>query len=103
MHKYVSVAVSILLSMGAVLGACGDVSGGGSWTSSLSSIDASGAVMGQQGRLRVSLTNPANKSTDIMLTSSNPAIATIPDHVTVPYGAASADVMFTGVSSGTVV
>ncbi|MEO7731818.1 MAG: hypothetical protein ABIY55_12650, partial [Kofleriaceae bacterium] len=78
-------------------GAIGDSPGG---PSSLSGILASGAVMGQEGKLRVTFSNPVGAATDVMLSSESPATATVPDHVTVAAGAVSADIAYTAIAPG---
>ncbi len=85
------------------MGGCGSVNGTGSGSATLSGIDASGAVMGQKGRLRIMFSNPVGSATDVKLTSSSTSIATIADHVTVPAGAVTADIDFQGVAPGEVV
>ncbi|MGE5187170.1 MAG: beta strand repeat-containing protein [Acidobacteriota bacterium] len=92
-----------MVGIAAVMGGCGSVNGTGSGSATLSGIDASGAVMGQKGRLRIFFSNPVGSATDVKLTSSSTSIATIADKVTVPAGAVSADVDFQGVAPGEVV
>lgn len=59
--------------------------------------------MGQKGRIRVTFSNPVATGTDVMLTSGSTATATVPDHITVPAGAVSAEAPYMGVAPGSVV
>lgn len=95
--------VTVIVSGVAAAGACGTVDGVPSGPASLVDVFASGAVMGQPGRLRVAFSNPVGKATDVKLTSASTGIATVPDHVTVVAGASSAEIQYAPVAPGTAV
>lgn len=85
------------------VGGCSKVDGGDGGPSQLAGLQASGAIMGQHGMVRVSFSNPVPSDVDVSLVSDAPSVAMIPDHVTVPRGAVSADVEYMGIATGTVV
>jgi|GEM_PF-3022627 len=95
-------AVRVAWVIGGVVaaGGCGTIGDSPGGPSSLSSITASGAVMGQQGHIRVAFSNPVGHATDVMLSSASPGTATVPDHVTVEAGAVSADIAYSAVVPG---
>jgi len=66
----------------------------------LSGVQSTGAKMGQKGKLRVTFTSPVSSDTDVTVTSLSPTIANVPQHVTVPTGALTADVEYDGIAIG---
>src|SRR5262245_18635174 len=104
--------VTLIAGSAGIAGGCnsgggspGDGSGSmsgppGGGPSSLVSITSSGAVAHQKGRIRVTFSNPVGAATDVTLASASTASATVPDHVTLPAGAASAEVEYVAVSPG---
>src|SRR5690349_1514824 len=98
MHKHWLVAF-VVGSFGVGSG-CGTVDRQPGGPTQLEGISPSGAVMGQKGKIRVFFSNPLGADIDVALSSGSPEIATVPDHVTVPAGAVSADAEYTAVSPG---
>src|SRR5262245_15045745 len=83
--------------------ACNGSSGSNGFAGTLLSISSTSAEVGKQGKLRVVFDNPLGADTNVMLMSSTPSVATVGDHITVPQGAVSAEMSWSGVALGTTV
>jgi hypothetical protein len=68
---------------------------------SLVGLAVSDAEVGKQGRLRIELENPAGSITEVTLVAAVPAVAKLPDKVTIPQGALTAEVSYDAASLGT--
>ncbi|HOA72886.1 MAG TPA: hypothetical protein PK458_00810 [Phycisphaerae bacterium] len=66
-------------------------------------LEATGAVVGGTGLLRVTLGDPVDTTTTVLLSSSNPAVAAVPASVTIVDGSANAQTQISGVSPGNAV
>jgi trimeric autotransporter adhesin len=67
----------------------------------LTQLQATGAEVGKQGKVRITFTNPVAEDTDVTLATSAPAIVNVPAHVSVPRGALSAEVLYDAAQVGT--
>ena len=106
-HRLRIVGLLTALVIFAGLAACGDDNGNGGPTPVLQSITlaSGGAVVTGatiQGTATLSAAARAGGA-GVTLTSSNTAVATVPNTVLIPEGAQSADFTVTGVSAGTAV
>lgn len=103
-HAARGVSVCILAAVICASGMVCPGGGGGGITpffSPLDYIEISDAVVGQKGKIRVLLANPTSGDTSVALSSSDPAIITVPASVTVPSGRLTADAEYDAMAPGT--
>jgi hypothetical protein len=96
-----SVRSAVLLIAIVAASGCGTVSNPAHEPAVLTTLQVSDAITGKMGLVRIEFSNPVAADTTVTLTSSHPAVATIPASVTVLAGGLSADVQYMGVASGT--
>ena len=67
----------------------------------LTTLLSTGAVVGQQGSLRISVGDPVDSNTNVSLSSSNSSVASIAGSATIQTGSAVVEVPFEGLAPGT--
>ncbi len=67
----------------------------------LTQLQATGAEVGKQGKVRITFSNPVSSDVDVTLATSAPTVVTLPAHVSIPRGALSAEVTYDAGQIGT--
>src|SRR5262245_18112828 len=94
-----SLAIAAVVSMLLVSAGC-PVVPSTSVETTIDFLSSSDALVGSTGKVRVELLEPASETAVIMLRSSNPAVASVPESVTIGRGSAVAEVAYQALATG---